>query len=533
MDVSKIKMLVQHVSLATLGGALLLGGNAAFAGGGHHHDRDSDSDSDKSYTLSGPCAFLPAARATEFHGNADRSKLNLAMAGNQWVVAEEAIQAFNVYIGKGTGTEPAYRPNPGWTLEALNLDENRMYAQYIPPGQLVKQISSGCMTLGNDEDRNFLAGNVQVDFDVFASTNYTLMRNLAKKGFVSEAVPYIKNRLDLMVGIDNPKEIGTTDINGDAGTSSDDPEFDMQFDIIMDLLSGDVIASSLDHINEGIHKASNGYMINAHKWIKSHDRDVTMGYTYADNTMEPPGTTMAASAWIQAALAKVAKPMAGSPGANRLNDAVDNPLKGDAGEKHSGNGHDLAQNGCGSDAVEGNDGSDGNPVVEAVPADYLFCEFAVLNKANTHESRVHHVETPNGIVNADGYEPVDVGFVWITELAYQINHDNPDVTGMNGRDISNLGIPRPADGPKVNSDKTYSLGLLATSDNERRGQQFIDFLRSPEGQLVYTNGGFTGLTDAELAGGEVYDCDGDGVADEIGLIVGSTTDTEAKPQTCF
>ena len=510
MDVSKIKTLVQHVSLAAMGGALLLGGNAAFAGGDHHrHD-------DKSYTLSGPCAFLPAARATEFHGNADRSKLNLAMAGNQWVVAPEALQAFNVYIGKGTGTEPAYRPNPGWTLEALNLDENRLYAQYIPPGQLVKQISSGCMTLGNDEDRNFLSGNVQVDFDVFSSTNYALMRNLAKKGFVSAAVPYIKNRLDLMVKAGNPAGIGNANITGNA-------EFDTQFDIIMDLLSGDVVASSLDHINEGIHKASNGYMINAHKWVNSKSAamgDIPMTYTYADGTTVTD--TMTASAWIQSALAFVATPMVGSPGADRLNDALDNPLKGDAGEKHSGNGHDLDQNGCGTAGA------------------YLFCEFAVLNKANTHESRVHHVETPNGVLDAapgNGYAKVDVGFVWITEHAYQINNtpvgEPLAVTGMNGSTIGSLGIPQPADGPKVNSNKTYSLALLATSDNERRGQQFIDFLRSPEGQAVYMAGGFTGLTDAELAAGEVYDCDGDGVADEIGLIAGSTTDTEAKPQTCL
>ena len=58
-----------------------------------------------SYTLQGTCAFLPADRATEFHGNPDRSKLNLGMAGNQWVVFDEAMRQFNVYIGKGDGTE--------------------------------------------------------------------------------------------------------------------------------------------------------------------------------------------------------------------------------------------------------------------------------------------------------------------------------------------------------------------------------------------------------------------------------------------
>lgn len=470
MDYSKKRGMTKKALMAAVGGSMLLGGSAVFANDSVDHG--------KGYTLSGPCAFLPAARATEFHGNAGRSKLNLAMAGNQWVVAPEALQAFN------EGMEPAYRANPGWTLAALNEEPNRMYAQYIPPGQLVKQIISGCMTLGNDEERNFLSGNVQVNFDVFSSTNYTLMQKLAAKGFVEEAVPYIKNRLDLMVLAGNPEGIGSTRYTTDA-------EFDTQFDIIMDLLSGDVVASSLDHINEGIHKASNGYMINAHKWVNSHDRAVTISsYTYADGTTG--SGTMDASAWIQSALEIVAEPMDGSPGKRRLTDSGDADLAGDAGETHSGNGHDLVTRGCGTATA------------------LLFCEYAVMNKANTHESRVHHVETPNGLVGTATYTDVNVGFVWITELAYQINDGNTAVTGMSGTNIANLGIPRPADGPKVNSDKTYSLALLATSENKERGQAFIDFLRSEAGQLAYTDGGFTGLSAAELEKGECYKLD-DGV----------------------
>jgi hypothetical protein len=43
--------------------------------------------------------------------------------------------------------------------------------------------------------------------------------------------------------------------------------------------------------------------------------------------------------------------------------------------------------------------------------------FAALNRTNSHESRVHYIETPIGLVGADGYAPVDAGFDWITELA--------------------------------------------------------------------------------------------------------------------
>jgi len=427
-----------------------------------------------SYTLQGTCAFLPADRATEFHGNPDRSKLNLGMAGNQWVVFDKAMQQFNVYIGKGDGTEPAQRDNDinGFTLADLNDNANRYFVELIPPGQIRNQIKSGCMLLGNDEDRNFLPGNYQVDFDVFASTTYNLMRDLANAGFIDEAVPYTKNRLDLMVAVGNPEGIGNTVYTGDA-------EFDTQFDIIMDLLSGDVIASSLDHINEGIHTAANTYMKAAHDWIKAHDREVTIPagtpYVYADGTTA--SGSMAATAWIQSALEKVATPMAGSPGAERL-------VSRDAGENHAS--HDLVANSCGT------------------AEDLLFCEYAVLNKSNTHESRVHHVETPNGILGEAGYVPVHVGFVWITELAYQLNNGNLLVQGMVGeQDVYNLGIPRPA-GSNVNTDITYSLALLATSRNQKRGRQFIEFLRSPQGQAVYAAGGFTGLTATELDGGECY-----------------------------
>lgn len=434
----------------------------------------------ESYTLQGTCAFLPADRATEFHGNPDRSKLNLGMAGNQWVVFEEAMQQFNVYINKGDGSEPAYRPNDanGFTLADLNDNANRYFIELIPPGQIRKQIKSGCMLLGNDEDRNFLPGNFQVDFDVFASTNYNLMQDLANSGFIDEAVPYISNRLDLMVAVENPKGIGNTVHIGNI-------EFDPQFDIIMDLLSGDVIASSLDHINEGIHNAANNYMMAAHNWIKANyaGQEVTMTYTYANGTTET--ATRTAAEWIQNALEVVATPMPGSPSAERL-------LSRDAGENHDS--HDLVDRDCGTEG------------------DLLFCEYAVLNKANTHESRVHHVETPGGIVGDPGFEPVDVGFVWITELAYQLNNGNFEVQGMVGdQDISNLGIPRP-DGSDVNQDITYSLALLATSRHEKRGRQFIDFLRSPQGQLVYTNGGFTGLTAEQLDGGRCYARPVDGVS---------------------
>lgn len=461
-------------------------GAPAFAG-------KKDKDDDKSYTLSGACAFLPADRATEFHGNPDNADLRLGMAGNQWVVFDKALQQFNIYIGERDVTdapEPAHRDNPGWNLADLNQDGNRIYTQLIPPGQIRNQIKSGCMILGNDEERNFLPQSVQVNFDVFASTNYNLMQDLANNGFIDEAVPYIKNKLDLMVASGNAtsgKQIGSNSYTGD-------PDFDKQFDIIMDLLSSDIITSNLDHINEGIHNAANTYMGAAHDFIRANDRDVYIS-EYHDAQGYIHSGTKPASEWIQIALKAVATPLAGSPGSERL-------VSRDAGENHDS--HDLVARGC---VYAGDNTFAPDPT-------YKFCEYSTLNKANTHESRVHHVETPNGIQGNEGYVPVDVGFVWITELAYVLAEyggvagvpapDSP-VEGMVGlKTIGNLGIPTPASDSAVNAPATYSLALLATSEKEERGNQFIEFLRATEGQTVYTNGGFTGLTVGELAGGKCY-----------------------------
>ncbi|MDH5326784.1 MAG: substrate-binding domain-containing protein [Gammaproteobacteria bacterium] len=433
----------------------------------------------KNYTLKGDCAFLPAARATEFHGNPVDADLRLGMAGNQWVVFDKVMQAFNLSRGITPAGEPSHHANPYYTLADLQAEARSYYIQLIPPGQIRKQIKSGCLVLGNDDDRNFLPGSIQVDFDVFASTNYNLMQDLAKSGFVTEAVPYIKNKLDLMVLKGNPKNIGT-----DTYPGTPSPEFDKQFDIIMDLLSGDTVTSNLDHINEGIHNAANNFMKASHDYVRANDNDanITMSYTLANGVAVTE--THTASQWIQRALSVVALPLPGSPGAARL-------ITRDAGENHAS--HNLADLGC----VYG----DGQ---------YQFCEYATLNKPNTHESRVHHVETPNGLQGISGFVPVDVGFVWITELAYVLNQyatstDAP-VQGMVGaQDISNLGIPSP-DG-LVNKPGTYSLAVLATAKNPTRAQQFIDFVRSPEGQAAYTNGGFQGLTDAELSKGKCYSLD--------------------------
>ncbi|MAT65180.1 MAG: hypothetical protein CMN57_06010 [Gammaproteobacteria bacterium] len=448
----------QAISTTTtlLAAAVLAGGTtAALAGPDRFQPRPIEQ---------GPCAFLPADRATEFHGNAEHSDLNLGMAGNQWVVFDKVMQGFNLMRGTGDGTEPQHHPNPFWTLAELNDPARQYYIQLIPPGQIRDQIKSGCMVLGNDEERNFLPGSIQVDFDVFASTNYNLMRDLAANGFLTEAKPYIKNKLDLMVAEGNPLGIGTAGATGTYAHIQD---------IVMDLLDPAVRVSEVDHINEGIHRAIN----NMYKAMDELIRE------------QGPAADIAA---LDAALAAVATPQPGSPADTRTGVSTDFNLATNPECHYSGH--------------------------PSIPDGTLrFCEFAILNKASTHETRVHHVETPSGILGEPGFAPVDVGPVWISELGYQLVRSVP-VEGMVPGAFPPPGVvgPDTAD-PTINAPATYSIAVLrkpanATENGKRRqlAEDFTDFVRSPAGQTAYTDGGFIGLTPDELAAGECYALDKDG-----------------------
>ena len=400
---------------------------------------------DQKYPYTGDCASLGADRTTEFHGNPQRADLLLGMAGNQWVVFDQVMRDFNL----SRGLDPTIPANQAsYTLEDLRADgRGDYYIQLIPPGQIRDQIKSGCMLLGNVDpntpDRNFMPFSIQVEFDVFASTNYPLMRDLAASGFVSEAKPYIKNKLDLLVTQGNPHGIG----NGVMPVGVDptgDTDTDKIVDIVFDLLDPGVPVSQVDHINEGIHNAIN----NMYRLMDQYIRD---------------NGTASQVAELDARLAAVANPQTGSPADTRTGISTN---------------FNLATN----DACNYGDGT------------LRFCEFAVLNKANTHETRVHHVETPERVGSGESW----TGPLWITEVTYAKNSGKP----VEGVDIA---AADPAEA--VNRPVSYSIALLSTARHKRLGNAFIDWIRSPDGQRVYTDGGFIGLTDAELAGGECYSID--------------------------
>jgi ABC-type molybdate transport system substrate-binding protein len=391
----------------------------------------------------GNCAELPADRATEFHGNPYTSELNLAMAGNQWVVFNKVMKAFNERRVANGESDVATDGlvNKSRTLEELRTPGNNYFIELIPPGQERDQIKSGCMLLGNDEgDRNFLPFSIQTNFDVFTSTNYNLMRNLATSGYVKEAIPYIRNQLTLMTDATNSTFIGV------AGT----PGSDEVIDATLDLLDSIIEVSQVDHINEGIHRGINAMYQRMDE------------YTRLNGT---PDEILL----LDERLADVADPQPGSPAETRTI------------EEGITTNFNLATNAACHYS--------GHPTI--ADGTLRLCEYAVLNKSNTHETRVHHVETPERILADDS----DVGPVWVSELKFA--QDAGDA-------VSGSTMP-----DEVNVPVVYSVAFLATLSNKHRklAEDFVDFLLGDATQ-IYVDGGFLSLAGDELA--ERYSLDKEG-----------------------
>ena len=392
----------------------------------------------------GNCAELPADRTTEFHGNPHTSELNLAMAGNQWVVFNKVMQGFNerrVTNGEGDVATDGL-VNKSRTLEELRTPGNNYFIELIPPGQERDQIKSGCMLLGNDEgDRNFLPFSIQTNFDVFTSTNFNLMRDLGASGYVKEAIPYIRNQLTLMTDDTNSAGIG--------GPTGDDIA-----DATLDLLDPGIRVSQVDHINEGIHRGINAMYQRMDEWTR----------------LNSPGDVAA----LDAALALVSVPQPGSPAETRT---IEEGITTDFNLATNANCHYSGH--------------------ATIPDGTLrLCEFAVLNKANTHETRVHHVETPERILLPDDDpDKSDVGPVWVSELKFAQDAGDA-VSGSTMPDVVNVPV-------------VYSVAFLSTQSNKHRklAEEFVDFLLGDAAQ-IYVDGGFLPLVGDELA--ERYSLDKDG-----------------------
>lgn len=143
---------------------------------------------------------IPSERLEDLHNldSVDRSELVLFMAGNQFMVMPELIDAF----------------------QNLHPDIENIYYETLPPGLELKQILAGGAI--------FRGKSIVVSADIYSAVNVEAMENLEKQHFIAEKsyFSYLHNRLTLMVpsgnpaGIESVADLGKEDIR----ISQPDPE---------------------------------------------------------------------------------------------------------------------------------------------------------------------------------------------------------------------------------------------------------------------------------------------------------------------
>ena len=156
-----------------------------------------------------PYPVIPADREDDLHNleYADVADLVLFVAGNQFMVMEELLGAF----------QDEYP------------EVNKIFYETLPPGLELKQILAGGAI--------FRDKLIEACPDVYASVSEKAMKKLGKQGLISKDSYslYLHNRLVLMVPEGNPAQITSVEdlARGDVRISQPNPEYeDIAFHIV-------------------------------------------------------------------------------------------------------------------------------------------------------------------------------------------------------------------------------------------------------------------------------------------------------------
>jgi molybdate transport system substrate-binding protein len=112
----------------------------------------------------------------DLHGDLHDPDLVIFFGGNQFMVLPEIISAFQ-------------KEYP---------EVEKIYFETLPPGIVEKQLKTGSLVMGNLK--------ITAKPDLFVAGKERVKR-LKEEGFLEEFKPYFRNRLAIMVGRGNPKEI--------------------------------------------------------------------------------------------------------------------------------------------------------------------------------------------------------------------------------------------------------------------------------------------------------------------------------------
>jgi hypothetical protein len=117
--------------------------------------------------------------------------------------------------------------------------------------------------------------------------------------------------------------------------------------------------------------------------------------------------------------------------------------------------------------------------------------------ATTFITSVHHLETPANIEEGLTVPRLTVGPVWGTEVEFQqFRRNNPDIVAIRVDDAAG------PDGKALNrsDDVNYLATKIDTANekNNRAARDFLEFLTSPEAQVILERAGFIPATETEL-----------------------------------
>ena len=118
--------------------------------------------------------------------------------------------------------------------------------------------------------------------------------------------------------------------------------------------------------------------------------------------------------------------------------------------------------------------------------------------AMTSVTFVHHLETPANVEAGAASGALWVGPVWGTEVEFQqFRRNNPDIVAIRVSDDAG------PDGNALNrsDDVNYLAAKIGTAAkrNRQAADDFLNFLKSDEAQVIYERAGFIPATPAELS----------------------------------
>lgn len=391
---------------------------------------------------------------TQFHGDPEAAQLRLFMAGNQFVVMDNLVAEFKKQYPQYQEIYYVTIP-PGQELQWILQGGAEWRADDFPNVQeLIKPDPNDSTTWFMSTTSDIGAGFKMLQLpDVYTTVARGHMNQLGAADLANEFFTYTHNQLALMAHISQVPDLQTI-ANDDSiiGDSVDDgkPGFNGNGELTAEGLFR-VLASNLVYVSEPDIKTQG---IERHIWRM-----------YANTSHAVYGC-----------------PGSGHPVCSvAVNDVFPPQADNETGM---------------ADFFSGESDVSLRKIVYYLKRFDIGAYIDPLD-ATTFVTAVHHLETPANIQEGLTVPRLTVGPVWGTEVEFQqFRRNNPDIVAIR---IST--DPGP-DGKALNrsNDVNYLAAKVGTASkkNDQAAEDFLDFLKSPEAQVIYERAGFIPATQNEL-----------------------------------